>query len=87
MCVFVFARCVPVRVRVRMRANVCVCVHAFVSVKWPVSRNEAAMPQDMGLDTHTTGNSWMMRILTSVIPYHADAKGHQFIEYMDGKAG
>ena len=42
--------------------------------------------QDIGLETHTTGSSWMMRILTSFIPYHADAKGHQFIEYMDGKA-
>lgn len=42
--------------------------------------------QDMGLETHTAGSSWMMRIMTSFIPYHADAKGHQFIEYMDGKA-
>ena len=42
--------------------------------------------EDTGMDTHASGSSWMMRMLTSVIPYHADAKGHQFIEYMDGKA-
>jgi len=48
--------------------------------------SEEEEEQDMGLETHTAGNSWMMRAMTSIIPYHADAKGHQFIEYMDGKA-
>ena len=42
--------------------------------------------EEIGLETHTSGSSWMMRAMTSFIPYHADAKGHQFIEYMDGKA-
>eukprot|EP00441_Pelagodinium_beii_P038678 CAMPEP_0197637984 /NCGR_PEP_ID=MMETSP1338-20131121/13038_1 /TAXON_ID=43686 ORGANISM="Pelagodinium beii, Strain RCC1491" /NCGR_SAMPLE_ID=MMETSP1338 /ASSEMBLY_ACC=CAM_ASM_000754 /LENGTH=361 /DNA_ID=CAMNT_0043210483 /DNA_START=67 /DNA_END=1149 /DNA_ORIENTATION=- len=41
---------------------------------------------DAGMDDHTKGNSWMMRALTCVMPYHAEAKGHKFIEYMDGKA-
>ncbi|CAE7642080.1 unnamed protein product [Symbiodinium sp. CCMP2592] len=40
---------------------------------------------DSGMDSHASGQSWMMQILTSVVPYHADAKGHQFFEHMDGK--
>ena len=26
------------------------------------------------MDSHASGQSWMMQILTSVVPYHADAK-------------
>ena len=29
---------------------------------------------DSGMDSHASGQSWMMQILTSVVPYHADAK-------------
>eukprot|EP00931_Biecheleriopsis_adriatica_P070781 TRINITY_DN44590_c0_g1_i1.p1 TRINITY_DN44590_c0_g1~~TRINITY_DN44590_c0_g1_i1.p1 ORF type:complete len:374 (-),score=90.19 TRINITY_DN44590_c0_g1_i1:31-1128(-) len=42
--------------------------------------------EDDGMEDHSKGNSWMMRAMTSIIPYHAEAKGHQFLEYMDGKA-
>jgi len=34
---------------------------------------------------HATGNSWMMCALTAVVPYHADAKCHDFFEYANGK--
>eukprot|EP00927_Polykrikos_kofoidii_P061378 TRINITY_DN56214_c0_g1_i1.p1 TRINITY_DN56214_c0_g1~~TRINITY_DN56214_c0_g1_i1.p1 ORF type:complete len:373 (-),score=52.10 TRINITY_DN56214_c0_g1_i1:503-1621(-) len=34
---------------------------------------------------HTTGNSWMMRALTAVVPYRADAKCHDFFEHANGK--
>mmetsp|Transcript_55543 Transcript_55543/g.147632 ORF Transcript_55543/g.147632 Transcript_55543/m.147632 type:complete len:374 (-) Transcript_55543:70-1191(-) len=42
--------------------------------------------EDDGMSEHTAGNSWMMRIMTSVIPYNAKAKGHKFIEYTNGQA-
>lgn len=35
---------------------------------------------------HSKGDSMMMRILTTVMPYHAEAKTHGFIEYLDGRA-
>lgn len=41
---------------------------------------------DDGMSDHMKGNSWMMRAMTSVIPYHAEAKGHKFIEYTDNQA-
>lgn len=38
-------------------------------------------------DDHATdhSNSWMMCALTAVVPYHADAKCHDFFEYANGK--
>merc|ERR1719343_857357 len=42
--------------------------------------------EDDGMSDHMQGNSWMMRAMTSVIPYHAEAKGHKFIEYADNQA-
>eukprot|EP00747_Dinoflagellata_sp_TGD_P166652 gnl/TRDRNA2_/TRDRNA2_189782_c0_seq1.p1 gnl/TRDRNA2_/TRDRNA2_189782_c0~~gnl/TRDRNA2_/TRDRNA2_189782_c0_seq1.p1 ORF type:complete len:371 (-),score=42.80 gnl/TRDRNA2_/TRDRNA2_189782_c0_seq1:233-1345(-) len=45
--------------------------------------------EENGMDDHTKGNSWMMRILTSIIPYRAEAKDSKvqgFIEHVDGKA-
>merc|ERR1711920_14083 len=31
------------------------------------------------------GNSWMMRCLTAIIPYHADARSHNFVERIGGQ--
>merc|ERR1712060_120530 len=36
-------------------------------------------------DAHKKGNSWMMRCLTSVVPYHAEAHGNKFFEHIGGR--
>jgi tellurite resistance protein TerC len=41
---------------------------------------------DDGAHDHSKGDSWMMRMMTTVIPYNAEGKSHTFLEYIDGKA-
>jgi len=41
---------------------------------------------DDGAHDHTKGDSWMMKLLTFFVPYHAESKSKQFLEYVDGKA-
>merc|ERR1712060_669990 len=36
-------------------------------------------------DAHKKGSSWMMRCLTSIVPYHAEAHGNKFFERIDGR--
>merc|ERR1719414_2739048 len=36
-------------------------------------------------EAHKKGNSWMMRCLTSVVPYHAEAHGNKFFERVGGR--
>eukprot|EP00420_Gonyaulax_spinifera_P035444 CAMPEP_0197880844 /NCGR_PEP_ID=MMETSP1439-20131203/8514_1 /TAXON_ID=66791 /ORGANISM="Gonyaulax spinifera, Strain CCMP409" /LENGTH=341 /DNA_ID=CAMNT_0043500411 /DNA_START=82 /DNA_END=1107 /DNA_ORIENTATION=+ len=40
---------------------------------------------EMAVEAHKKGNSWMMRCLTSIIPYHADARSHNFVERIGGR--
>eukprot|EP00929_Paragymnodinium_shiwhaense_P009789 TRINITY_DN114123_c0_g1_i1.p1 TRINITY_DN114123_c0_g1~~TRINITY_DN114123_c0_g1_i1.p1 ORF type:complete len:340 (+),score=74.81 TRINITY_DN114123_c0_g1_i1:76-1095(+) len=37
-------------------------------------------------DAHEKGDSWMMRILTTFIPYNAEAKNNRFIDVINGKS-
>mmetsp|Transcript_64451 Transcript_64451/g.171922 ORF Transcript_64451/g.171922 Transcript_64451/m.171922 type:complete len:338 (-) Transcript_64451:131-1144(-) len=37
------------------------------------------------VEAHKKGNSWMMRCLTSVIPYHAESRSSQFLEDVGGR--
>mmetsp|Transcript_2253 Transcript_2253/g.7108 ORF Transcript_2253/g.7108 Transcript_2253/m.7108 type:complete len:341 (-) Transcript_2253:199-1221(-) len=37
------------------------------------------------VEAHKKGNSWMMRCLTSVIPYNAESKSCQFVEHVRGR--
>jgi len=41
--------------------------------------------EDDHMEDHAKGNSWMMRVLTAVVPYRADAKCHDFFEHANGK--
>lgn len=36
-------------------------------------------------EAHKKGNSWMMRCLTAVIPYHAESRSSNFVERIGGK--
>lgn len=41
---------------------------------------------DAGMaEAHKKGNSWMMRVLTYFMPYHAEAKSNRFFETIDGR--
>merc|ERR1712050_102070 len=37
------------------------------------------------MDDYKKSNSWMMRILTSVMPYHPEARGSNFLEMVNGR--
>mmetsp|Transcript_29726 Transcript_29726/g.64306 ORF Transcript_29726/g.64306 Transcript_29726/m.64306 type:complete len:345 (+) Transcript_29726:221-1255(+) len=40
---------------------------------------------EYAVEAHKKGNSWMMRCLTSVIPYHAESKSSTFLENVQGR--
>merc|ERR1719245_1112156 len=40
---------------------------------------------ELAVEAHKKGSSWMMRCLTAVIPYHADARSHNFLERIGGQ--
>mmetsp|Transcript_24419 Transcript_24419/g.44809 ORF Transcript_24419/g.44809 Transcript_24419/m.44809 type:complete len:343 (+) Transcript_24419:81-1109(+) len=40
---------------------------------------------DMAVEAHKKGNSWMMRCLTSVMPYRPEARSTRFFENVDGR--
>lgn len=39
--------------------------------------------EDNLMDDHTSGKSWMMKVLTIFVPYNAHSRSHSFIEYID----
>jgi len=40
---------------------------------------------ELAVEAHKKGNTWMMRCLTSIIPYHAEARSNRFVERIDGR--
>jgi len=50
---------------------------------WKMYREE---DEEDEIHDHAKGDSFMMRLMTSVIPYNAEAKGQRFIDHLNGVA-
>jgi len=53
---------------------------------WSAWKMYSEDDDDDAAHDHSKGDSIMMKMLTMVMPYQADAKTHRFIEYVDGRA-
>lgn len=61
-------------------------IYAFGALLlWSAYKMYIDEDDDVAMHEHTKGGSWMMRCLTLFIPYHSEANGTQFVEWISGR--